>query len=93
MACRFEITLDGRDARHLPAARRGLDEADRLEAELTIFRDTSEISRVNRLAGREPVCVDPALFVAVSIPLMAFAPTPGSLLPSKADPATRVQHV
>lgn len=62
MACRFEITLDGRDARHLPAARRGLDEADRLEAELTIFRDTSEISRVNRLAGGEPVCVDAELF-------------------------------
>lgn len=61
MACRFEVTLDGHvdhDASHLPAARQALDEADRLEAQLTIFRDTSEIARVNRLARREPVRVD-----------------------------------
>ena len=34
MACRFEITLAGEDARHVPAARDALHEADRLEASL-----------------------------------------------------------
>ena len=51
MACRFEITLSGEDARHIAAAREVLDEADRLEAALTVFRDTSDLMRVNRLAA------------------------------------------
>lgn len=52
MACRFEITLSGERASDIPAARDALEEAERLEALLSIFRDTSEISRVNQQAGR-----------------------------------------
>jgi thiamine biosynthesis lipoprotein len=48
MACRFEVTLADDDARDVGAARAALDEADRLEARLTVFRDTSEVSRLNR---------------------------------------------
>jgi thiamine biosynthesis lipoprotein len=55
MACRFEITLPGEDSRHIPAAREALDEIDRLEAALTVFRDTSEVAEVNRTAGDRPV--------------------------------------
>jgi thiamine biosynthesis lipoprotein len=51
MACRFEITLSGERASDIPAARDALDEAERLEALLSVFRDTSEISRVNDQAG------------------------------------------
>ena len=51
MACRFEILLDDADALHVGAAREALDEADRVEAVLTVFRATSETSRVNREAG------------------------------------------
>jgi thiamine biosynthesis lipoprotein len=58
MACRFEVTLEGEDAPHVAAAREALDEVDRIEAALTVFRDTSELVRLNRLAGREPVVVD-----------------------------------
>ena len=53
MACRFEILLDDGDAAHVSAAREALDEADRLEAALSVFRDTSELSRVNRTAAGE----------------------------------------
>jgi thiamine biosynthesis lipoprotein len=62
MACRFEITLSGEDARHVAAAREALDEADRLEAALTVFRDSSDLMRLNRRAADAPVEVDPELF-------------------------------
>jgi FAD:protein FMN transferase len=62
MACRFEITLSGEDARHVGVARDALDEADRLEAALTVFRESSDLMRVNRLAGHVPIQVDDELF-------------------------------
>lgn len=57
MTCRFEITLAGEDGAFVPAARTALDEIDRLEDELSAFRETSAISRLNRLAARQPVVV------------------------------------
>ena len=51
MACRFEITLSGERAAEIPAAREALEEAERLEALLSVFRETSEISRINQQAG------------------------------------------
>src|SRR5437867_9046939 len=57
MACRFEITFPGEDSRHIQAAREALDEIDRLEAALTVFRDTSEVAEVNRVAAERPVAV------------------------------------
>ena len=62
MACRFEILLDGADEPHAAAAREALDEADRLEAELSVFRETSTLSRVNQTAAETPVAVDADLF-------------------------------
>lgn len=62
MACRFEIALSGEDARHVPTARAALDEIDRIESGLTVFRETSALSNVNRRAAHEPVRVDPELF-------------------------------
>jgi FAD:protein FMN transferase len=67
MACRFEILLDGADVAGVPAAREALDEADRLEAALTVFRDTSEISRVNRTAGEGAAEVDADLFALLAL--------------------------
>jgi FAD:protein FMN transferase len=66
MACRFEITLAGEDARHVPAARDALREADRLEASLSVFRDTSDLTRINRHAALGPVDVDPELFALLA---------------------------
>jgi FAD:protein FMN transferase len=58
MACRFEVTLSGERAAGIPAARDALEEADRLEALLSIFRDTSDISRINEQAGIAAVTVE-----------------------------------
>lgn len=62
MACRFEITLPGEDSASVPAARAALDVANRLEAMLTVFRDTSDLVAVNRSAAHGPVVVPPELF-------------------------------
>jgi thiamine biosynthesis lipoprotein len=62
MACRFEVTLSGEDAQHIAAARDALREADRLEAALTVFRETSDLMRVNRTACDAPAEVDAELF-------------------------------
>jgi FAD:protein FMN transferase len=62
MACRFEVTLPLEDQAGVSAARQALDEVDRLESQLTIFRESSEVSLVNREAAAGPVCVEQSLF-------------------------------
>lgn len=57
MACRVEITLAVEDAAFVPAAKTALEEIDRLEDTLSVFRTTSTISELNRLAAAEPVFV------------------------------------
>jgi FAD:protein FMN transferase len=67
MACRFEIVLSAEQTQHLPAARRALDEADRIEAALTVFRETSDVMRVNRVAAIGPVATSAELFALVTV--------------------------
>src|SRR5688572_16289637 len=62
MACRFEVTLPGEDARHVAAARAALDLVDAIEAQLTVFRDTSPLVRLNQHARRDWTPVDARLF-------------------------------
>jgi FAD:protein FMN transferase len=62
MACRFEITLPSELGHHLDAAKDALDTIDALEAQLTIFRETSELAQVNREAADHPVVVEERLF-------------------------------
>jgi FAD:protein FMN transferase len=78
MACRFEVVLRHRDAQHVPAAREALDEADRLEALLTVFRETSALVRVNRTAGAGPVPVEPELFDLLRLSSEIHAATGGA---------------
>ena len=63
MATRFEIALHGDDAVALRAAgEEALEEVDRLEAQLSLYRPSSEIAHVNARAAREAVRVTPTLF-------------------------------
>ncbi|HVW39043.1 MAG TPA: FAD:protein FMN transferase [Pirellulales bacterium] len=63
MACEFEVFLNAgqyRDAND--AVVEALDLVDRLEDQLTVYRDTSEIAAINRRAAAEPVAVESRLF-------------------------------
>jgi len=63
MATRFEIVLVGENLSSLRAAgEEALDEIERLEARLSLYRPSSEIANINARAAREPVRVEPALF-------------------------------
>ena len=71
MACRFEITLASQDAAWVPAARAALNEVDRIEDQLSVFREGSAISRLNRRAApgesHEPVEIDEALLALLDL--------------------------
>jgi FAD:protein FMN transferase len=63
MATRFEIVLHGDNEVSLrAAAEEALDEIERLDAQLSLYRPTSEISHLNARAAFEPVRVEPSLF-------------------------------
>ena len=63
MATRFEIVLHGENENRLRAAgEEALDELERLEAQLSLYRPESELSHINRRAAFEAVRVEPQLF-------------------------------
>ncbi|MDB6056513.1 MAG: hypothetical protein JWO95_357 [Verrucomicrobiales bacterium] len=63
MATRFEIVLHGANATSLRAAgEEALDEIARIESQLSLYRPTSEIARVNARAAYEPVRVTPPVY-------------------------------
>jgi len=59
----FTIYLYARDEAQASAAfEAAFDEVERLEEALSNYRDSSELSRINRLAGTQPVTTDPEVF-------------------------------
>ena len=82
MACRFEVALDEEDARHVEDARAALDEVDAIESALSWFRDTSELSRVNREAVAGPVAVGPFLLELLALCRELHAATGGAFDPA-----------
>jgi len=63
MACEFEVLLNaGQYTIATEAALAALDLVDQLELQLSVFRDDSEVSQINRTAHLEPVNVEPRLF-------------------------------
>jgi thiamine biosynthesis lipoprotein len=88
MATDFDVILnpDGPE-QQLAAASEALDEVHRLEAQLTIYRDDSELSQINRLAHDGPFAVEPNLYQllrrAAEIHTLtdgAFDPASGALI-------------
>jgi thiamine biosynthesis lipoprotein len=67
MATTFEVIIPfGTDAA-CQSATAALDEIDRLEAQLTVYRDTSEVSRLNARAFHHPVRVETGLFELLAL--------------------------
>lgn len=78
MACRFEVTLPSGAAANLAAARQALDEIDRLEDQLTVYRDTSEVAFINRAAPLGPVAVESGLFGLLALSQRIHEETEGA---------------
>jgi thiamine biosynthesis lipoprotein len=63
MACEFEISLNPREHAGGPSvAVEALDLVDHLEDQLSVYRDGSEVSRINRTAFDRPIQVEWRLF-------------------------------
>lgn len=61
----FIINVDADEDVAEPAVRAAFEEIDRLETVLSEWRDDSEISRINQMAGREAVRVSDDVFTVV----------------------------
>lgn len=88
MHTRFEVVVRGDDPVALRAAAdAALNEIELLDGQLSLFRPTSEISRINRSAATEPVRVSPPVFQLLELARQlsqtadgAFDPTVAPLL-------------
>ena len=87
MACDFEVILNPGGGKLLGAASDALDEIDRLEDQLSIYRPDSELSQLNARGASEPVFVERQLLVLLRETLQyaaefdgAYDPTAGPLV-------------
>ena len=78
MACRFEVTMRQSEEAGITAATEALDEIDRLEARLTVFRDSSEVSFVNAEAAKASVAVSHDLFELLTLCKQLYEATGGA---------------
>lgn len=79
MGTRFEVVLPGEDrSRLLAAAEAALDEIERVEAQLSMYREESELSGINARAAGEPVRVEPRLFNFLRLAVRLAGETDGS---------------
>ncbi len=62
MACGFSITLPANLPHPVDAGVAALDEIDRLEERLSIYKDESDLSRLNATAAGRPVQLDTELY-------------------------------
>lgn len=78
MACRFEVTLPIWDKVGVLVAREALNEVDELEEQLTIFRESSEVSRINRSSASGAVQVEQSLFALLLLCQQLYQETDGA---------------
>lgn len=62
MACEFDVILNPDSRGGLKVASEVLALVEQLEDQMTVYRDQSELSQLNRLAPQEPVPLEPRLF-------------------------------
>ncbi|MDZ4818532.1 MAG: FAD:protein FMN transferase [Planctomycetota bacterium] len=79
MACEFEVIFNVATASAANnAAFAALDLIDRLEDQMTVYREHSEISRLNRTAAHRAVTVEPRLFATLQMAVDRYRETEGA---------------
>jgi thiamine biosynthesis lipoprotein len=78
MATTFEVILPFDTPTAHEFAQAALDEIDRLETQLTVYRDTSEVSRLNAKAAHHPVRVERNLFDLLTLATKIHRDTDGA---------------
>jgi len=78
MAAQFEVILPFGTPDALARAEAALDEVHRLEEQLTVYHDHSEVSRLNREAAARPVTVEDRLFALLTLAARLAQETAGA---------------
>ena len=79
MACRFQVYLNaGQHPDAAQTAMTALDEVDRIESILTVYRADSKVSVINKMAVDEPVSVGPDVWELLSLAVQLHAETGGA---------------
>jgi thiamine biosynthesis lipoprotein len=78
MATTFEVCIPFGATGALAAAQSALDLIDDLEAQMSVYRPDSEVSRINRLAAERPVSVEKDLFSLLERAARITAETAGA---------------
>ena len=79
MACLFEVAFDAALYRdRTDAAVAALDLLEPLEAQLTVYRETSEVVQLNRRAAEAPVEVEAGLFALLQRAVALYEATAGA---------------
>ncbi|MBI3822792.1 MAG: FAD:protein FMN transferase [Planctomycetes bacterium] len=78
MATTFEVILPFETPSSHDLAQAALDEIDRLEAQLTVFRDSSEVCRLNARAADHPVRVEQNLLDLLALAAQFHGDTDGA---------------
>lgn len=80
MACEFEVRFSAGKYDHgTELALAALDLVETLENQLSVFRESSEICRINRTAAAEPVAVEARLFALIETTMRLCDETDGAL--------------
>jgi thiamine biosynthesis lipoprotein len=79
MACEFEVAVNTGQYSHAAlAAVDALDVVDRLEQQMSVYRDDSEISELNRAAFDQAVEIEPRLFEILALGVQLYRDTGGA---------------
>ena len=79
MAVEFQVLLNAsQQSAAAESAVAALDLVERLEAQLTVYRESSEVSRINQRAFEEAVVVEPRLFALFQLALQISRETGGA---------------
>jgi len=78
MGSYFEVRLGAATPGAMDLASRALDLVDAIEAQLTVYRDDSEVSRLNATAHLGPVPVEPGLFALLQRAIALTVETRGA---------------
>ena len=78
MACEFSVLFPNGEPRGCPAGYAALDEIDRVEEKLSVYREDSDVSRLNGSAGNGPAAVDEELFRLIELAARLHTGTGGA---------------
>ncbi len=78
MACEFAIQYHAADGAYADATLEALDLIGVLEDQLSIYRDYTEVSAINRTAAEQPVEIEPRLFSLLELCAWLHATTGGA---------------